>query len=353
MKEIERLKSFSTNLLLFRKEYEFKDIRVKKEYGDAHFDELVQELNWGVEEIPKLKFWFCLEFFKKSIDVSVEKIMSKVYDNMDQPFSTTHKSEFLKSLITDFITLYYNFSSLGNKFGRAENVSDGSFENSLLGKIPMINLTSLYSANDFVNDIFNYTLKISKIDFTDFINHLRRLSIGNVLAFACDLVALDMLYLICELIKDYPKFLAEKDVLRIIKKLDKGIVENTVVLRGRPKKTEKNETLKELWKSENRSFESAMDMLIQPRTIFDNRYGFVINDNDKLKWVPEPSGCHVKYIQGFLLFCQNKGFLDLKGYSSRDLQNIFIRTFHLNVNNKSMIFKNILAVEDMYIRQFW
>ena len=203
-----------------------------------------------------------------------------------------------------------------------------------------------------IKDSYNYALKLFNTDFSDFICEIRKLSKGNILALTCDSVSVEILSLIDFLMKAFPKYISEKEVERIIKKMDQGINVNEVVKRGRPIKVEEDLTIQDIWKSEKYNFEDIVALLIHPKEILDEG-SFVIKEDDKYIWQKVPFGFHVKYIQGFLFFCHDKGFIDLKQYSRRDIQKMFEKTFQLKVNEKDMFSENILKVEKKYHHVFW
>ncbi len=352
MKEIEKLKSISANPSAFRSNYEFNDLKVKLEYGDDFFFEIIEESNLGEDKIPLLKFWMCSVFFDENMKTLIDGIKERIDHDMSSPFAPTYKTEYLKTIFKDVMELYANFSSLDKEFG---GLNQKEFEDIFksFSQYLLFKRTDRYSGQVLVNDMFNYSLNFLKLDPKENIQKISSLSKNNILALACKGAALDMLFLNHFVVNSYPRYFDTKEMERLLKKLNKGVEQDIKAKRGRPQKNNKTETLEDIWNSDNRSFESILEMLLQPRGILDNKNGFVKNVDGKNVWIPEPIGCHVKYIQGFLFFCQNKGYVNLKGYSSREIQGVFERTFNLSVNNKSMIFKNILEIEEMYYRHFW
>jgi hypothetical protein len=352
MKEIEELKSISIDNSAFRGKYEFNDLRVQREYGDDFFFEIIEDLNCGEEKITLLKFWMCNVFFDENMKSLIDSIKERIDRDMGSPFAPTYKTEYLKTIFKDVMELHVKFISLGKEFGRINQKKYAEIFKSF-SPFLIFERTDQYSGQALVEDMFNYALKILKLDPKENLQHIISLSKNNILALACDGVAIDMLYLNHFIVNTYPKYLDEKEVDRLLKKIYNGIEVDIKVKRGRPKKINNTETLQDIWNSDKRSFESILDMLLQPRAIFDNKNGFVKNVDGKNVWISEPTGCHVKYIQGFLFFCHKEKFINLEKYSSRTLQSIFEKTFSLFVNNKSMISKNILEVEEMYYRHFW
>jgi hypothetical protein len=356
MKEIDDLKKISTNCDSFRGEYEFYDLKVKKEYGDDYFAELVQELNWSEDDIEILKFWYCLIFFDEKIKLRISSIEDKIETTINQPFSTTQKNEFLKNTISDCINLSLDFTKLGNQFQRSPLVNFESIAKEFIEKLPIFVRTSKFSGNALAEDMCNYALKLLNVDFSFSTNQFRTLSKENILAFACDSVSGSIIVLIDLIMSSYPNHINEKDFARILKNTEKGIEPPKIRRRGRPTKQTTDKTLKDIWKIEGSSYDDALKKLLNIQ-IPEEESGiaFVIQEEDKYRWQKKPFGSHAKYIQGFLLKCHEKGQINLDDneISSRELQKIFENTFQLKVNEKSFVAKNILKVDRKYLFPFF
>ena len=356
MKEISKLKSISINCDLFRREYEFNDIKVKKEYGDDYFAELVQELKWSDDDIGILKFWCCMEFFQEKIKFLITNIENEIENNLSGPCSTTQKNEYLKNTISECITLYLDFSKLGNQFQRSKYLNLDSIEHPIFAKLPIFCSTSKFSGNALVKDMYNYAIKLLSVDFSFFTTQIRTLSKENILAFACDSVSVSITVLIDLIISSYPKYINDKDIARILKNTEKGKEPAEVRRRGRPTKQITDKTLKDIWKIEGSSYDDVLKNLLEAQ-IPEEESGstFVIKEEDKYRWQKKPSGSHAKYIQGFLQFCHIKKQINLEDneISSRELQKIFENTFQLKVNEKSFVPKNILKVDKIFLHPFF
>jgi hypothetical protein len=352
MKEIEKLKSISTDPSLFRSKYEFNDLKVQREYGDDFFFKIIEESKLGDDKIPLLKFWMCSAFFDENIKSLIDGIKERIDHDMSSPFAPTYKTEYLKTIFKDVMELYANFSSLGKEFGGLNQKEFEEIFKSFL-KFLLFKRTDQYSGQALVKDMFNYSLNFLKLDPKENIQYISSFSKKNILALVCNGIAIDMLFLNHFIVNSYPQYFDTKEMERLLKKLNKGDEKEIKLKRGRPKIIDKMESLADLWNSEKRSFESIEEMLIQPRVIFNNKNGFVKKVDGKNVWIAEPFGCHVKYIQGFLCFCHKNGFIDLKDFSRRKIQSIFKETFNLKVNEKDMFSENILKIEEEYIRQFW
>jgi hypothetical protein len=353
MKEIQELKTLSLDPIAFRRAYEFNDLKVQKDYGDEYFDELITELSWRQETKSILKLWMCISYFDEYVEKLINRIKDRIDNDMSSPSAPTYKTEYLKSIFKEIFQLYNDFSSLGSQFGRLKHNDSQALFKSIFTQLTNFKQTDEFSGQMMVKDMFNYTQQLLKMDNKGFFDQLKGCSVSNLLAIACDGVAINMLYLNKFILNVYSKYLDKKEVERLLKKIFQGAEVVPISKRGRPQKTESNQTLIDIWNNEKRSFESVVQMLLEPRSILDYKKGFIVKEDSRLIWQKEPAGCHVKYIQGFLLFCHKEGFINLEKYSSRTLQGIFERTFTLSVNNKSMFSKNILAVEEMYYRHFW
>ncbi len=353
MKEIQELKILSIDTTAFRRGYEFQDIKIHKDYGNDYFDELIKELSWERENIQTLKLWMCRTYFNEYVETLINRIKDRIDADMSSPTAPTYKTEYVKSTFKEIFQLYNNFMSLGNQYGRLNQKDKVALMQSIFQQLPIFKQTDQFSGQSMVNDMFNYSQQLLKYDGKSFFEQLKGYSASNILAMACDGVATDMLLLNKFILNTYSQYLDKKELERFLKKLFQGTEVVSISKRGRPKNTESDQKLSDIWNNEKRSFESVVQMLLEPRPILDNDKGFIVKEGGRLIWQREPSGCHVKYIQGFFSFCHKQKFINLENYSSRALQSIFERTFELSVNNKSMISKNILQVEDMYYRQFW
>ncbi len=354
MKEIHDLKALSMDPNSLRRKYELQDLKVQKDYGDDYFEELITQLNWGKETLPILELWMYSSYFDEYIENLINQIKDRIDNAMNFPSAPSYKTEYLTSTVKEIIQLNIDFYSLGTQFGRASQTQRIAIQYSSLKQFPIFDSTNKFSGKAMVKDAYNFTLNFLRSDGKEFFDQFKNFSVNNLLALLCDGIGDKMLCLIDFVAKTYPKHYDEKDLMRFLKKMPNAQTKEVEISkRGRPQKKESKETLSDIWDNKKRSFDSVVSMLIEPRPIFDNERGFIIKENDRLIWLKEPASCHVKYIQGFLLFCHKEKNIDLEKYSSRALQSIFQRTFSLSVNNKSMISKNILQVKEMYYRQFW
>jgi hypothetical protein len=352
MKEIQELKILSIDTTAFRRGYEFQDIKIHKDYGDDYLDELITELSWERENIQTLKLWMCRTYFNEYVETLINRIKDRIDNDMSFPTAPTYKTEYVKSTFKEIFQLYNNFMSLGNQYGRLNQKDKEVLIQSIFQQLPIFKQTDQFSGQSMVNDMFNYSQQLLKYDGKSFFEQLKGCSASNILAMACDGVATDMLLLNKFILNTCSQYLDKKELERFLKKLFQGTEVVSISKRGRPKKTESNQKLSDIWNNEKRSFESVVQMLLEPRPILDNKKGFIIKNEDRLIWQREPARHYVKYVQGFLLFCHKHKFIDVEKYSSRDLQKVFERTFSIRVNNKSLISKNILEIEEMYYRHF-
>lgn len=352
MKEIDELKNFSITTSAFRIKYGLYDPKLQKEYGDEFFESIIKDLDYDKETISILKLWICTQYFDAYLKKIIDRIKERIDDNMSSPSAPTYKTENLTSTIKEIIQLNINFTSLETQFGRVSRVKHGALVKSSFEKIGISDGNVKFTGRSILEVFYNFFVKFQKSDGRDLLNHLKGLSDDNLLSELCHLTANYMLNLIDFLSRTYPKYYDEKELVKFIKKKSKGGEEITNIKRGRPTKPENTYTLRNIWNDEKRSFENVVEMLLKPNVILDSENGFLVKDNEKLIWQAIPSGCHVKYIQGFLLFCHKNKFIKLEEYTSRSLQSIFEKTFHLRVNNKSMISKNILEIEEKYCRPF-
>ena len=323
MKEIEVLKSFSTDLKSFRFKYEFNDLKVNKEYNEEYFNQIKLDLDLSEDEINKLKFLLCLVYFIEKNEILIETIKDKVDESLSQPFSTTQKYENLKTIIEECISISSDFISLQNQFGLSTVLNLDYLVLLIHRELPSLELTRSFSGLDLVQDIYKYSLKILDLKISGIDSLLKSISKDNILAFACETVSVELIALVDYFKKAHPNLINEKDINRIVKRIKERKSPPIPLKRGRPSNPIENRTIQDIWISEEYTFQDVLKVLKKERPFLDENLSFVIEINNELVWQKTPKNDFSKCIQGFLKFCKDKQLIELKSISSIKLQTIF------------------------------
>ena len=348
MKEIEELKSLSLNCYSFHSKYQWNELNVKKEYDDTELKSIVLDFGWTEDRISFIVFFFCNKFFQEEIKQIVNKVEEKIENSMESAFSTTQKTDFLKSKVSHLIEINFRLLDVLSGFEKPK-IGLSMINKTINGFIKPLKPNYL-SPLELIEDAFKVSQIVLNANPLNAKKFLDKLTIYNILNLACEGALFEIQMLINRLSINYSDYINEQDFSRIIKKYKREENITKITRKGRPKLAEEKRTLIDIWINDEISFNDVLTFLKSENAIEEDEI-FVLNINGISTWQKVHLKHFGKYIQGFLFVCLKNELIESK-IASRTFQTIFFNTFNFKLSDKSFVERNILDVESKYSAPF-